>query len=33
VNLDYFEGAFTSITSYGSAAIVQNSWRDISGGE
>jgi hypothetical protein len=33
VNLDYFEGAFTSITSYGSAAIVQNSWRDITGGE
>ena len=33
VNLNYYEGAFTSITSYGSASIVQNSWRDISGGE
>jgi hypothetical protein len=33
INLNYFEGAFTSITSYGSASIVQNSWRDITGGE
>ena len=33
VNITYFDGAFTSITSYGSAAIVQNSWRDITGGE
>lgn len=33
VNLDYWDDAFTNITSYGSASIVQNSWRDISGGE
>jgi hypothetical protein len=33
VNLDYFNDAFTNITSYGSASIVQNSWRDITGGE
>jgi hypothetical protein len=33
VNLDYYNEAFTSITSYGSASIVQNSWRDITGGE
>jgi hypothetical protein len=33
VNLDYYNDAFTSITSYGSASIVQNSWRDITGGE
>jgi len=33
VNLNYFDGAFTSIVSYGSASIVQNSWRDITGGE
>jgi hypothetical protein len=32
VNLNYFDGAFTNITSYGSASIVQNSWRDITGG-
>lgn len=33
INLNYDEDAFTSITSYGSASIVQNSWRDITGGE
>jgi hypothetical protein len=33
VNVDYYNEAFTSITSYGSASIVQNSWRDITGGE
>ena len=33
VNLDYYNDAFTNITSYGSASIVQNSWRDITGGE
>ena len=33
ININYDEDAFTSITSYGSASIVQNSWRDISGGE
>ena len=32
VNITYDEGAFTSVSSYGSASIVQNSWRDISGG-
>jgi Tfp pilus assembly protein PilX len=32
VNLTYDEGAFIGIASYGTAAIVQNSWRDITGG-
>jgi Tfp pilus assembly protein PilX len=32
VNLTYDEGAFIGISSYGTAAIVQNSWRDITGG-
>jgi len=32
VNLNYFDGAFIGISSYGSASIVQNSWRDITGG-
>ena len=31
VNVNYNENAFTSIDSYGSASIVQNSWRDITG--
>ena len=31
VNITYNEGAFIGIDSYGSAAIVQNSWRDITG--
>ena len=32
VNITYDERAFVGIASYGSAAIVQNSWRDITGG-
>jgi hypothetical protein len=32
VNINYFDGAFIGISSYGSASIVQNSWRDITGG-
>jgi hypothetical protein len=32
VNVNYFDGAFIGISSYGSASIVQNSWRDITGG-
>ena len=32
VNITYLEGAFVGVSSYGSAAIVQNSWRDITGG-
>jgi len=32
VNITYFEGAFVGVASYGSASIVQNSWRDITGG-
>ena len=32
VNITYDEKAFISISSYGSASIVQNSWRDITGG-
>jgi hypothetical protein len=32
VNITYDEKAFVSISSYGSASIVQNSWRDITGG-
>ena len=32
VNITYDEGAFVGVSSYGSASIVQNSWRDISGG-
>jgi hypothetical protein len=32
VNITYLEGAFVGVSSYGSASIVQNSWRDISGG-
>ena len=31
VNINYFDGAFIGISSYGSASIVQNSWRDITG--
>ena len=32
VNITYDEGAFVGVSSYGSASIVQNSWRDITGG-
>jgi hypothetical protein len=32
VNITYDERAFISVSSYGSASIVQNSWRDITGG-
>lgn len=32
VNIVYDERAFVGISSYGSASIVQNSWRDITGG-
>ena len=32
VNIEYDERAFISVSSYGSASIVQNSWRDITGG-
>ena len=32
VNITYDERAFISISSYGAASIVQNSWRDITGG-
>jgi len=32
VNITYDEAAFVGVSSYGSAAIVQNSWRDITGG-
>jgi len=32
VNITYLEGAFVGVSSYGSASIVQNSWRDITGG-
>ena len=32
VNITYDERAFVSVSSYGSASIVQNSWRDITGG-
>jgi hypothetical protein len=32
VNITYDEDAFIGVSSYGSASIVQNSWRDISGG-
>jgi hypothetical protein len=32
VNITYDDDAFTGVTSYGSASIVQNSWRDITGG-
>ena len=32
VNVNYFDSAFIGISSYGSASIVQNSWRDITGG-
>jgi hypothetical protein len=32
VNITYDESAFVGISSYGSASIVQNSWRDITGG-
>jgi Tfp pilus assembly protein PilX len=32
VNITYDENAFIGVSSYGSASIVQNSWRDITGG-
>ena len=32
VNITYDEAAFVGVSSYGSASIVQNSWRDITGG-
>ncbi len=32
VNITYDDNAFIGVSSYGSAAIVQNSWRDITGG-
>jgi hypothetical protein len=32
INVNYDEDAFVGISSYGSASIVQNSWRDITGG-
>jgi hypothetical protein len=32
VNITYDEDAFIGVSSYGSASIVQNSWRDITGG-
>jgi hypothetical protein len=32
VNILYDENAFIGVSSYGSASIVQNSWRDITGG-
>jgi hypothetical protein len=32
VNITYDEAAFVGVSSYGNAAIVQNSWRDITGG-
>jgi hypothetical protein len=32
VNITYDENAFVGVSSYGSASIVQNSWRDITGG-
>jgi Tfp pilus assembly protein PilX len=32
VNITYDDNAFVGVSSYGNAAIVQNSWRDITGG-
>ena len=32
VNITYDDNAFIGVSSYGNAAIVQNSWRDITGG-
>jgi hypothetical protein len=32
VNITYDDNAFVGVSSYGSASIVQNSWRDITGG-
>jgi hypothetical protein len=32
LNITYDEAAFVGVSSYGSASIVQNSWRDITGG-
>jgi hypothetical protein len=32
INITYDENAFVGVSSYGSASIVQNSWRDITGG-
>jgi hypothetical protein len=32
VNITYDDDAFVGVSSYGSASIVQNSWRDITGG-
>jgi hypothetical protein len=32
VNITYDDNAFVGVASYGSASIVQNSWRDITGG-
>ena len=31
MNIEYYPGAFTSIRSYGSAGVVQNSWRQLAG--